>query len=55
VVLAVTDEAEQSAAAAQAGPWLTEIEAVLATAAPLLPEEVEETADDAEADAKVTA
>ena len=37
MVLAATDEAEQSAAAAQAGPWLTEIDAVLAAAAPLLP------------------
>jgi hypothetical protein len=52
VVLAVTDEAEQSAAAVQAGPWVTEIDAVLTEAAPLLPpaEEAEAEPDEAAPD-----
>jgi hypothetical protein len=37
VVLAATDEGEQTAAAAHAGPWVTEIDAVLEAAEPLLP------------------
>lgn len=51
MVLAVTDEAEQSAAAAQAGPWVTEIDAVLTEAAPLMPP-AEEADLDAEDDAE---
>jgi predicted PurR-regulated permease PerM len=52
MVLAVTDEAEQSAAAVQAGPWVTEIDAVLTEAAPLLPpaEEAEAEPDEAAPD-----
>ena len=51
MVLAVTDEAEQSAAAAQAGPWVTEIDAVLIEAVPLMPP-AEEAHLDAEDDAE---
>jgi hypothetical protein len=52
VVLTATDEAEQVAAAAQAGPWLNNIDAVLAAAAPLLPpEQVDETGADQPAEA----